>query len=121
MSSFPLFHKRNLPAYLAVMAAWLVVAVLSAAVLRWLTRGGIAWRPALIWALVTCLAGMGIMFVASVLNLRKLGPGLARLAAGAEDPRIPPVWCPVLTAAVNAALKLNATLRQGDGPKTLKS
>ena len=120
MSPYPLIHKRNLPAYLAVMAAWIVVAVLSAAVLRWLANGGIAWGLALIWALVTCMAGMGIMFGASVLNLRKLGPGFARLAAGAEDPRIPPVWCPVLTAATNAALTLNATLRQGDASKTLE-
>ncbi|MDZ7778056.1 MAG: hypothetical protein U5L09_21790 [Bacteroidales bacterium] len=52
------------------------------------------------------MLGMMIMFGASVINLRKLSPGFKRLAAGEKDPKIPPVWCPVLTAATNAAMEL---------------
>jgi hypothetical protein len=60
----------------------------------------------LIWAAITSMLGMMIMFGASVVNLRKLSPGFKRLAAGEKDPKIPPVWCPVLTAATNAAIEL---------------
>ena len=114
MSSYPLFHKRNLPAYFTVMLVWGVLSILSATILRWLVTGGITWCKATIWSGVTCMSGMGIMFGASVINLRKLGPGFRRLADGAEDPKISPVWCPVLTAATKAAIKLSSTQRKGD-------
>lgn len=60
------------------------------------------------------MSGMAIMFVASLLNLRKLTPGFRRLAEGEHDPRIPPVWCPVLTAATNAAVELASTVHEQD-------
>ncbi len=46
------------------------------------------------------------MFVASYINLKRLEPGFRRLAAGAKDPQIPAVWCPVLTMATKAAIEL---------------
>ncbi len=114
MSSYPLFHKRNMLAYLTVMLVWVVLSIISATILRWLVADGISWSTAIIWSGATCMSGMGIMFGASVINLRKLGPGFQRLADGAEDPEIPPVWCPVLTAATKAAINLSSTLRKGD-------
>ncbi len=70
-------------------------------------RGAISWAPALIWAFISVMAGMGIMFGASAVNLKKLRPGFERLASGAKDPEIPPVWCPVLTMATRAAVELH--------------
>jgi hypothetical protein len=57
------------------------------------------------------MAGMGIMFGASAVNLRKLRPDFKRLASGAEDPEIPAVWCPVLTKATRAAVELRENLK----------
>ena len=114
MSSYPLFHKRNMPAYLAVVLVWVVFSILYATVLRWLVAGGIMWGKALIWSGITCMSGMCIMFGASLINLRKLAPGFQRLANGAEDPEISPVWCPVLTAATKAAIELSSTHHKGN-------
>ncbi len=96
------FRVRNIPAYLAVLAVWLAMSTVIAAVAARLFDG----PPTLIgfWmlALVSVMAGMSIMFTASLFNLAKMRAGLSRLAEGNPDPKIPPVWCPVLTAATNA-------------------
>lgn len=105
MRTYPIFHKRNIPAYLAVMLAWVVISILSALSLQLFAEPVTFWK-ATIWAALTTMAGMSIMFVASVINLRKLAPGFRRLAEGNPNPEIPPVWCPVLTAAINAAVEL---------------
>ena len=105
MEKYPLFSKKNIPSYLAVMLVWLVISVISSFLLYQLASGVSYW-VLLIWAAITTMLGMMIMFGASVINLRKLSPGFKRLAAGEKDPQIPPVWCPVLTAATNAAMEL---------------
>ncbi len=105
MEKYPLFSKKNIPSYLAVMLVWLVISVISSFLLYQFVSGVYYW-VLLIWAAITTMLGMMIMFGASVINLRKLSPGFKRLAAGEKDPNIPPVWCPVLTAATNAAMEL---------------
>jgi len=105
MKQYPLFRKENIPAYIAVMSVWLIVSISMSAILVFLT-GSLSFWIALVWAAVTIMLGMSIMFVASIINLRKLVPGFKRLADGQPDPQIPPVWCPVLTAATNAAKDL---------------
>lgn len=99
------FRVQNIPAYLSVMGAT-VVAGLVAASIGYATLSTALRDEALTSMLVAGLAGafggMTVMFTASLLNLRKLRPGFARLARG-EEPRIPPVWCPVLTSATAAA------------------
>lgn len=105
MKPYPLFRRENVPAYFAVMGAWAVVTILSAVTLLY-TFDSMSSVRALVWAAVTTMAGMAIMFVASLINLRKLSPGFRRLAEGQSDPKIPHVWCPVLTAATNAATEL---------------
>lgn len=57
------------------------------------------------------------MFGASVINLGKLEKGFKRLADGEKDPKIPPVWCPVLTAATNAALDLSEKVQNPEQKK----
>lgn len=110
MKSYPLFRRENIPAYVSVMAAWAVFSVASAGALVEVSNS-ISFTISLIWASITVMLGMLIMFVASFLNLRKLTPGFKRLADGQRDPQIPPVWCPVLTAATNAAIELNEKLQ----------
>lgn len=100
------FCRENLPAYLAVVAVYLIVAWIIAAVASSLLKGSPPFPALWVLSLVAVMAGMGIMFGASLLNLRKLRPGFVRLAAGDSDPGIPPVWCPVLTAASQAATDL---------------
>lgn len=113
MKKYPTFRKENVPAYLAVLLAWVLISCCSAALLSTIVNS-ISFIVALIWALPSVMAGMAIMFVASVLNLRKLTPGFRRLAEGQQDPGIPPVWCPVLTAATNAALELSERVHNSD-------
>lgn len=105
MQKYPLFSKKNIPSYLAVMLVWVLISVISSFLLYQLVSGVTYW-VLLIWAAITTMLGMMIMFGASFINLRKLSPGFKRLAAGEKDPNIPPVWCPVLTAATNAAMEL---------------
>jgi hypothetical protein len=105
-----LFRRENIPAYMTVMATWIGVSAVSAAVLKAILAPALSWPSALDWALVTVLAGMAIMFVASALNLRKLRRGFERLARGEAHPEIPPVWCPVLTMATDAAIRLRRSL-----------
>lgn len=105
MEKYPLFRKKNIPSYLAVMMVWALVSVVSSLLLYQILNE-VSYLLLLIWAAITTMLGMMIMFGASVINLRKLSPGFNRLAAGEKDPKIPPVWCPVLTAATNAAIEL---------------
>ncbi len=105
MKSYPLFRKESMPAYITVMSVWCIVSFTSAGLLAFIFDSVSFWI-ALVWAAITAMLGMSIMFVASIVNLRKLTPGFRRLAAGETDPKIPPVWCPVLTAATNAAIEL---------------
>jgi drug/metabolite transporter (DMT)-like permease len=113
-SPYPLFSARNLPAYAAVMLLWAIVSVLLALLLRAVTSPHVvSWTSALVFSAVAVMSGMAIMFGASVVNLRKLRPAFAALAKGGKDPAIPPVWCPVLTMAIRAAVELSQTVSAG--------
>jgi len=105
-SKLKAFRRENIPAYGAVMGTWLALSTTLAAS----AAGALTKKPSfaaiLIFGLVAVMAGMGIMFTASLLNLRKMRGGFERLAAGDPDPDIPPVWCPVLTTATQAATQL---------------
>jgi drug/metabolite transporter (DMT)-like permease len=105
------FRKENLPAYLAVMSVWIIAAAVLASVASAAFSHSSTWSGWFVFCLIAVMCGMSIMFVASLLNLRKMRPGFERLAAGESDPRIPPVWCPVLTAATNAATYLAKNVR----------
>jgi len=109
---YPLLRKENVPAYLAVMAVWIGVSLVSAMLLVAASSAILGWLRAVGWALITTMAGMAIMFVASALNLRKLRAGFDRLSRGDMDPRIPAVWCPVLTMATEAAVELQHSLHE---------
>ncbi|MFN3372169.1 MAG: hypothetical protein ACK44M_01230 [Chloroflexus sp.] len=69
-------------------------------------NASLSFLLALFWSTLAVMSGMAIMFVASMLNLRKLAAGFRRLAEGQTDPQIPPVWCLRLTAATRAAVEL---------------
>lgn len=100
------FRVANLRAYLAVLAAWVAVSAAVAWIANATTTGQPSFLAYLIVSLVAVMGGMVIMFVSSLINLRKLRPGFERLARGESDPEIPPVWCPVLTSATQAAMQL---------------
>ncbi|MDZ7740857.1 MAG: hypothetical protein U5Q03_03685 [Bacteroidota bacterium] len=85
MEKYPLFSKKNIPSYLAVMLVWVLISVISSFLLYQLASGVSYW-VLLIWAAITTMLGMMIMFGASVINLRKLSPGFKRLAAGEKNP-----------------------------------
>lgn len=74
MKKYPLFRKENIPAYINVMIVWLMVSAVSAVIIASLIDV-LTFLIALIITLITTMCGMGIMFGASVFNLRKLGPG----------------------------------------------
>lgn len=111
-TQYPLLRKENIPAYLAVMAAWIGVSLVSAMLLVATSSATLEWLRAIGWALISTMAGMAIMFVASALNLRALRAGFGRLARGEPDPKIPAVWCPVLTMATQAAVELQRSLHE---------
>jgi len=111
MKSYPLFRKENIPAYISVMGVWAVVTIIWTVVLI-AVSDSLPFLTAFVWAGATAMSGMAIMFVASIINLHKLAPGFQRLAEGKRDPQIPPVWCPVLTAATNAAVELTSKLNE---------
>ena len=115
MNRYPLLSRMNVPAYLTVMSLWVGASVVLALLLATVTAGAVRWATALIFAPVAVMSGMLIMFGASALNLRKLRPGFQRLATGARDPAIPPVWCPVLTMATRAAVDLCQKVHDGCG------
>jgi len=105
MNYYPPFRKENIKAYLSVLLIWTFVSLISAIVYTMVTTSP-NYIINIVWAAITSTLGMAIMFGASILNLRKLTPGFKRLAEGETNPNIPPVWCPVLTAATNAAIDL---------------
>jgi len=109
---YPLLRKKNIPAYLSVMAVWIGVSLVSAMLLVVASSATLGWLRAVGWALITTMAGMAIMFVASALNLRKLRAGFDRLSKGDANPGIPSVWCPVLTMATEAAVELQHSLHE---------
>lgn len=115
----PAFRIENVPAYLAVMGAT-VVAGLVATALGYATLSTSLRQEAqtsvLLAGLVGAFGGMTVMFTASLINLRKLRPGFARMARG-EEPNIPPVWCPVLTSATAAAEELAQRVSPRDAPR----
>jgi len=100
------FRVANLRAYLAVLAAWVAVSAAVAWIANATTTGQPSFLGYLIVSLVAVMGGVAIMFRPSLLNLRKLRPSFERLARGEQDPKIPPVWCPVLTSATQAARRL---------------
>ena len=104
---YPIFDKNNISAYAIVLGLWVIIAVLIAVGIYYTSGRHIEWRLSLVWSFVSVMAGMSIMFGASVVNLRKLRAGFKRLASGAADPDIPRVWCPVLTMATRAAVELS--------------
>ena len=116
MTHYPLFRKENIPAYIVVMSIWLAFSIISAILLHFYAEA-ISFWTAFLWAAISVMAGMCIMFGASVINLRKLEKGFKRLADGNKDPKIPPVWCPVLTAATNAALDLSEKIQNPEYKK----
>ncbi len=105
-TKYPLLSSKNIPAYAVVMSIWIIISLISAFLMRHVSGGTIGWTAALVLGFSTVMAGMLIMFGASAVNLRKLRPGFERLAAGEKDPRIPRVWCPVLTMATRATVEL---------------
>ncbi|NWG00711.1 MAG: hypothetical protein HXY19_07175 [Thermoanaerobaculaceae bacterium] len=100
------FCAANLHAYIAVLAAWVTVSAVVAGIASTAIAGRPSFMGFFVTALVAVMGGMAIMFVSSLINLRKLHPGFERLACGEADPEIPPVWCPVLTSAAQAARQL---------------
>lgn len=106
MKPYPIFSKKNIPSYLTVMSIWIIISLISAYLLFEFIQTIHFWAL-FVWSAITTMAGMMIMFVASLINLKKLSKGFKRLANGEQNPQIPPVWCPVLTAATNAAMELS--------------
>ncbi len=111
-TKYPLLSSNNIPAYAVVMGIWIIISLISAFLMRHFSGGVIGWTAALVLGFASVMAGMGIMFGASAVNLRKLRPGFERLASGEKDPRIPRVWCPVLTMATRAAVELHNKIHQ---------
>lgn len=105
-TKYPLLYAKNIPAYAVVMGLWIIISIISTFLMRHVSGGGIGWGAALLLGFASVMAGMGIMFGASAVNLRRLRPGFERLAAGEKDPQIPQVWCPVLTMATRAVMEL---------------
>jgi hypothetical protein len=109
------FKSENIPAYFTVIVVFVVIATLIAGGTYFAVQAGASVGFTLVLtAFVGVMAGMIIMFGASLLNLRKLRPGFERLARGDVDPEIPPVWCPVLTSATEAAKELAKSLNSKD-------
>ena len=113
------FGAANLRAYLVVLTAWVVVSAAIAGASWALTAGRPSLPGFVITALGAVMGGMGIMFVSSLINLRKLRPAFARMAHGEPDVAIPPVWCPVLTSATQAARKLAREVETNERRKAI--
>jgi len=108
MKYYPLFRKENTIAYITIMFVWTIISIISSYIINRMFL--LPFLSALIWCAIMVLLGMSIMFIASLINLLKLRKGFKRLEQGYDDPDIPPVWCPVLTAATNAAIELKNNL-----------
>lgn len=108
MNYYPLFRKENFAAYTVILMVWAFISLVCAFIVHSLFI--LPYIYALIWCAVMVLSGMSIMFIASLINLIKLRKGFKRLEQGYSNPDIPPVWCPVLTAATNAAIELSKNI-----------
>lgn len=113
MKYYPLFRKENTIAYLTIMIVWAIISIVCSYFINRIFL--LPFFNVLIWSAVMVLLGMNIMFIASLINLIKLRKGFKRLEQGYDDPDIPPVWCPVLTAATNAAFELTNNLKKRNG------
>ena len=99
------FRTRNIPAYLTVMGVAVFLVVLI-----YFISGNFFFNENSITLLViiaaSVMAGMMIMFGASMLNLFKMKSSLDKISRGEKNVKIPEVWCPVLTAASEAVENL---------------
>ena len=100
---YPLISKSNFKSYLRVLFFLIVISVVFAILLNFITQDKFILK--VIFSFFAVMLGMMIMFVASAINLIKLRKGFERLAEG-KEPNIPKVWCPVLTMATRASMKL---------------
>ncbi|MCM8821811.1 MAG: hypothetical protein NC831_03230 [Candidatus Omnitrophica bacterium] len=106
------FSKKNIPAYFAIMVSmvaisfllWVVYLIFKTKTFE-ISYFGL-YRMELLFSFVNVIGGMMIMFIASYLSLRKMKKGWEEMAEGKRSVKIPPVWCPVLTAAKDAAEQL---------------
>ncbi|MBC6490416.1 hypothetical protein BC349_05535 [Flavihumibacter stibioxidans] len=109
------FPRKNIPAYMAVMGAMLLVSIVLWAVYIYIKTGVISlsqfstYATELLFSIMMVMSGMMIMFIASLLNLRKMKKGWEAMAEGKREVKIPEVWCPVLTSAKEAAEKFIQT------------
>lgn len=112
MSKVTPFPTKNIPAYMAVMASVMAAGILMWAIYLTVRTGGFelsyfqVYATELVFSLLTAMSGMMVMFTASLINLRKMKSGWEAMAQGKKDVQIPEVWCPVLTAAKDAAEQL---------------
>lgn len=79
MKSYPIFSKKNIPSYLTVMFVWIIISLISAYLLFEFIQT-VPFLTLFVWSASTTMAGMMIMFIASILNLKKLSNGFRRLA-----------------------------------------
>ncbi|MFN3998866.1 hypothetical protein [Algoriphagus sp.] len=105
------FPRKNIPAYLTVMSTMIGVSILLWVVYVRVKTGGFEtsffseFSTELIFSVLMVMSGMMIMFIASLINLRKMKKGWEQMAQGQKNIRIPEVWCPVLTSAKEAAVQ----------------
>lgn len=121
MQHYPVFSRANLRAYALVLLAWVILSTGFAWLLTSLAGAALSWMRALLFTALAVMSGMSIMFVASLINLRKLSAGFERLAEGVRDPAIPPVWCPVLTLATRSAVQLSSRIHVKERPQAVSS
>ncbi|MEX0998037.1 MAG: hypothetical protein WDZ45_13385 [Flavobacteriaceae bacterium] len=99
------FRTRNIPAYLTVMGVAFFLVVLI-----YFISGNFFFNENSITLLLiiaaSVMAGMMVMFGASMLNLFKMKSALEKISRGEQNVKIPEVWCPVLTAASEAVENL---------------
>lgn len=106
------FPKKNLSAYMTVMGSMILMSLLLWGIFLLVKTGTFNtsyfsnYSVELIFSVVMVMSGMMIMFIASLLNLKKMKSGWEAMAQGKKDVKIPEVWCPVLTSAKAAAEQL---------------
>lgn len=109
MSNIKPFSTKNLNAYSAVFISMTILSLLLWSLYLMMKYGGFelqyfsTYSMELVFSFIMVMSGMMIMFVASLLNLRKMRSGWEKMAKGEQDVDIPNVWCPVLTTAKQAA------------------
>lgn len=101
------FKKKNIGAYLKVMAVYVVLTIVVSFIYDILYQQlSFVSISTIILVLISIFLGMSIMFTASLLNLKKLLPAFKQMAEGKTNVNIPSVWCPVLTSASEAATEM---------------